>query len=238
MSTNTSADRLRRHLDEYVTSASQAHERLPAERELAAQFDVSRETVRRALDRLERAGRVYRIQGSGTFVSEPRVSKSLELTSFSEDMRDRGMVPGSAELRITRASAGEACFALDLSPHEPVVRIHRVRTADGIPMAVENIVIPAALVPDDFDLTPEGSLYAVMQQHSVLQVDRAEQRIQAVIVDEESAVALGVPVFSPGLRVERTVFDLRGRPVEHAVSLYRGDRYDYSMMIYRRPVEG
>ncbi len=81
-------------------------DRLPSERDLATEFDVSRLTVRRALDRLEHDGLVYRVQGAGTFVAAPRIAKSVELTSFSEDMRARGLEPGSSVLVTETIPAG------------------------------------------------------------------------------------------------------------------------------------
>ncbi len=90
---HSKSERLRQHLVEVIGRGLEPHSRLPTERDLATEFDVSRLTVRRALDRLEHDGLVYRVQGAGTFVAAPRIAKSVELTSFSEDMRARGLEP-------------------------------------------------------------------------------------------------------------------------------------------------
>src|ERR1700748_644412 len=90
----TKSELLRRHLLELIDESLSPHDKLPTERDLADEFSLSRLTVRQVLARLAAEGWVYREQGSGTFVSEPRIAKSLELTSFSEDMRARGLRPG------------------------------------------------------------------------------------------------------------------------------------------------
>src|ERR1700761_3259500 len=116
---------------------------LPTERELASTYEVSRATVRQALAALEQSGTVYRVQGAGTFVAGPHVSKSLSLTSFSEDMRLRGLRPSSLVLAADEVPA-DAPIAADLQI--PVaasgVRLVRVRLADESPMCLGNAFPP------------------------------------------------------------------------------------------------
>jgi GntR family transcriptional regulator len=136
------ADRVRGHVLRLVEDQG-PHGKLPTERELAEELAVSRLTVRRVLDGLEYEHRVYRIQGAGTFVSEPHISKSLELTSFSEDIPSRGMTPGSPVVKVEETSAGARWGqALSLSPADKVFHIARVRTADGQPMCLEDAISP------------------------------------------------------------------------------------------------
>jgi GntR family transcriptional regulator len=233
-SANARTALLRSHLLALVDGELAPHDKLPTERGLAEEFSVSRLTVRRALDRLERDGRVYRIQGSGTFVKEPRVTKSVELTSFSEDMRARGMVPGSQVLTSERGPAGDANgWALGLSPQDPVWHLRRLRTADGLPMCLENLVIPAHLIPAGFEIDASKSLYAELGTRVTFRPDHAKQTIRATVLDEEAAELLGVAPFSAALEVERTVLDPRGVAIELTQSLYRADRYSYELQISR-----
>lgn len=231
------SEQLRQHLVDLLLGGLAPHERLPTERSLAEEFSVSRLTVRRVLDQLEREGRVYRVQGSGTFASEPRIHKSVELTSFSEDMRSRGLRPGSLEVGSERIPAGaDIGYALQISPSSQVLHIRRVRTADDEPMCLEHCYLPGELVPDD--LGPEelhGSLYEALSARYGLTLHRAEQTIKATVLDPDDAQALGAPPFSPAFLVQRTGFDARGRAIERADSLYRGDRYSYQLTIYRDP---
>ncbi|MEV1176004.1 GntR family transcriptional regulator [Nonomuraea sp. NPDC049784] len=228
------SEQLRRHLEGLLVGELAPHERLPTERSLAEEFSVSRLTVRRVLDQLEREGRVYRVQGSGTFVSEPRIRKSVELTSFSEDMRSRGLRPGSLEVGCERIPAGaDIGYALQISPSSEVLHIRRVRTADDEPICLEHSYLPVELVPDDLGPELHGSLYEVLSARYGLTLHRAEQAIKATVLDPDDARALHAPPFSPAFLVQRTGFDIRGRAIERADSLYRGDRYSYQLTIYR-----
>lgn len=208
---------------------------LPSERELAASYGVSRMTARQAIEELVDEGYVYRVQGAGTFVHRPAISKSLTLTSFSEDMRARGMRPGSRILRVEERPAGPAAGRdLLLSPVEPVVSASRVRLADGTPMCLERVELPARLVPG---ITPEdfeGSLYALLAARYRIRVVRADQGIRATVLHPEEADLLGVPPLSPALLVRRVTADRGGRPVERAQSLYRADRYDFQVSVERK----
>lgn len=228
---------LRRHLLEMLNAGMVPHDKLATERDLAGAFSVSRLTVRRVLDRLEREGRVYRIQGAGTFVNEPRIAKSVELTSFSEDMRSRGLVPGSLFVEIERIPAGaEVGYALGISPAASVVHIRRVRTADAEPMCLENCYLPGHLLPEDLVLGPQDSLYAQLTQSYNVHLTRADQTIRVTVLDPADAEALHVPPFSPAFQVERIGYDSRGKAIERAESLYRGDRYSYELTILREAI--
>src|SRR5690349_5588499 len=115
----------------------QVGEAIPSERRLSGELGISRLTVRAALDDLVRDGYLERRQGSGTFVSEPKIAQQLTLTSFSEDMRRRGMVAGSRALELKAVHAGALLGrALAVSPDARVLRIQRLRLADSEPMAI------------------------------------------------------------------------------------------------------
>jgi GntR family transcriptional regulator len=230
---------VRQHLLDLIEDGLGPHEKLPTERQLADLLGVSRLTVRRALDDLTAQNRVYRIQGSGTFVRPSRIAKSIELTSFSQDMRSRGLVPGSVAIEIWEEPAGAPLAAvLELSPGTPVVSVRRVRTADGVRMCLEQLQLPATLVAGltSEDLT--GSLYEVLAERYGVVIDHADQSIRATVLDPDDAARLGVPAYSPAFEVKRLAVDTRGRPVERAVSLYRGDKYSYDFTVQVSPAGG
>src|SRR6478672_621334 len=110
-------------------------EPIPSERQLSADLGVSRLTVRAALDELVREGYLVRRRGSGTFVSKPKIAQELTMTSFTDDIRRRGMSPGSRTLELNVVAAGARLGRLlHVSPSEPVVVAKRLRLADDEPM--------------------------------------------------------------------------------------------------------
>lgn len=226
---------LRRALLEQIARMPE-HAPLPTERQIAAQHGVSRNTVRLALDALEAEGRVYRVQGAGTFVANQVVSKSLALTSFSEDMLARGMRPTSRVLAADVIPAGERLGAsLRLAPTDEVVRISRLRLADDAPMCLENVHLPASRVPGLLEADLSGSLYRLLSERYQVEIHRAEQVVRAVDLDETRALLLGVPVGGAGLHVERVGLDQRDRPVEATTTTYRADRYEVRFTVRRMP---
>jgi GntR family transcriptional regulator len=198
---------------------------LPPERDIASELGVSRITVRKALDALAEEGLVRRRHGAGTFVAA-RVEKSFSmLTSFSEDMESRGRTPRSAWLRrLAGAVTPEEAMVLGLSPGSPVLRFHRIRYADDIPMALEYSSIPSQYLPSEKAV--EASLYAALEKTGSRPV-RALQRLRAVLFTNEQAELLGLEAGAPGLLIERRGFLRDGQAVEFTRSYYRGDSYDF-----------
>lgn len=209
---------------------------LPSERVLAERFQVARMTVRTEIDRLVRAGFVTRRHGQGTFVAEPKLVQSDVLISFSQDMRTRGLTPGSRLLSIGVEPALEAESKLLALPADaPIVRIVRVRTADNTPFAVERASLPSERFPglEDADLDGGTSLYQLLERRYDARPHTAEQRVSAVLPDPGDASLLGVPATQPCFRIERVSRDADGEIFEFGQSLYRGDRYDVVMHIVR-----
>jgi GntR family transcriptional regulator len=200
---------------------------IPSERQLGADLGVSRLTVRAALDELVREGYLVRRRGAGTFVAEPKVAKGMDVSSFSDDMRARGLTPGSRTLDLAVAPAGARMGRLlHVSPSEPVVSVKRLRLAEGEPMAIELLHARASLVP--------GLTAADLEQHSFydLLADRYDisivggtQTVEPTVTNEEESAALGVPLHSPALLFERVTRAASGDVVEFTSSTYRGDRY-------------
>lgn len=202
---------------------------IPSERELMATYDVSRATVRKAIETLIAEGLLVRIHGKGTFVARPRVESHLHLASFSQDMRRRGLAPSTRLLEIGRERPpADAAGSLHLGPSEDAWRIDRVRLADGQPMALEQGWYVASALPDldRRDLT--GSLYQIFADDYGLAIDRASQTLWGESADGVIARRLEAPVHTP-LLVFRRVSSAGGRPLEHVVSRYRGDRYQVHM---------
>jgi len=198
---------------------------LPAERDLATDFDVSRITVRKALDGLVAEGLLVRRQGSGNFVST-RVEKNFsKLTSFSEDMRARGRTPRSVWLKRAAGTVNpEEALALRRSPGTPVYRFARIRYADDAPMAIEYATVVATALPSLESV--DTSLYEALERVGQ-RPTRALQRLRAVLLTEEQAELLKAKPGDAGLLVERLGSLRDGPAIEFSQSYYRGDVYDF-----------
>lgn len=207
---------------------------LPTERELAERYVVSRATVRHALDSLARDGLVHRVQGAGTFVASPRISKTLRLTSFSEDMVERGLQPSSRAVSVERVRASSSISErLGVPWESKVIRITRTRLADGDPMCLETVHLPEMRVPGLLSHDLSDSLYDLLNQKYGLDIIRAEQIVEACVLDYKQAGLLGSSEGAVGLRVHRVGIDNKGVPVEVTTSIYRGERYDLRFAVYR-----
>ncbi|HVJ34379.1 MAG TPA: GntR family transcriptional regulator [Terriglobia bacterium] len=229
--------RLQHMIREAVTSGILHElEALPGEREMAEMLGISRVTVRKALADLVSEGVLVQRRGSGTFVSQQRgrIEQPLSrLTSFTQDMRSRGLSAESQWLeRSIALPTPQEAMVLGLSPGAEVCRLHRLRRADGVPMAIELAVVPRQFLPD-----PEivgASLYAALDELGARPI-RALQRLHAISLPEYEAGLLQVPVGSATLFIERVSYLPDGRTVEFTQSHYRGDTYDFVAELYVMP---
>jgi GntR family transcriptional regulator len=202
-------------------------EAIPAERQLGIDLGVSRLTVRAALDELVREGYLVRRRGAGTFVAEPKVAKGIDITSFSDDMRARGLTPESRTLDLHVEMAGARLGRiLHVSPSEEILSVKRLRLADGDPMAIELLHTRASLVPGltGRDLE-ENSFYDLLASRYGISIVGGTQTIEPTVTNEEESASLGVPLHSPALLFERLTRSSTGDLVEFTSSTYRGDRY-------------
>ncbi|MGE0131104.1 MAG: GntR family transcriptional regulator [Blastocatellales bacterium] len=204
------------------------NDRLPAEDELAAQYGVSKATVRQALNELAVAGVLRREQGRGTFIAEPKLTQGPRaLTSFSDDMRKRGLSPTSKSLKqdVVKAEA-DVAEKLQIAEGSRVVRIKRLRLADDQPMSIQTAYLPLELAPELAEENfVEASLYEVLERKYGLRPVRAQETHFAVLPEPGEARLLKVETNSPALAAERVAYLASGRPLELVYSITRGDRY-------------
>ena len=217
---------LTRILQDVIETDLGLDELLPSEREISERFGIARMTVRQAVDQLVAEGRVYKVPGKGTFVARPRLVMPLTLTSFTADMRARGMRPGAVELSRREIPAdAELSRLLDVELAEPVHVLERLRLADDEPIAVERSHLVARRTPGLFDEPlADTSLYALLEQRYGLVIDGGEQTIAAGLAASSDAPVLRIRPGAEVLRFERRSF-AGGAPLEYATSTYRGDRY-------------
>ena len=213
---------IRNAIEELVMQPGTA---LPSEREMSDVLNVSRTSIRKAMDRLVEEGLLIRRQGARTEIARRFEKPLASLTSFSEDMRSRGLSPGMIWIgRESAVASPNEIMALNLSIGATVSRLKRVRTGDGRPMAIEHASIPSLFLPDPNMVT--GSLYDVLNE-SGHRPARALQRLRAAVASEEDARLLDLEPGAALLLAERRCFDLNGTPVEFTQTRYCGERYDF-----------
>lgn len=203
--------------------------RLPSERDLAETFGVSRMTARQALQLLTQDGFLNTRVGKGTFVQRPHFDQELrDLTSFTDDMKRAGARPTS---RVVLAATGPAdsdiAAHLDIDLGSEVIRLHRVRMADGEIIALERACLLHALCPgilDSHDFARQ-SLYSVLKEKYGVRLVWASEVITARMPDKDERDALEMPAGVPVLSMKRVTYNDHDEPVEYVRSCYHSERY-------------
>jgi GntR family transcriptional regulator len=210
---------------------------IPSERQLSQDLGVSRLTVRAALDDLVREGQLVRRRGAGTFVSEPKIAQELTMSSFTDEIRARGMTPGSKTLDLRVVPAGARLGRiLHVSPSERIVVAKRLRLADRDPLAIETLHVRESLIPDLSAKDLEnGSFYALLRDRYGIAIVGGQQTIEPTVTNEEESGALGVPLHSPAFLFERLTRS-ETEVIEFVSSIYRGDRYRLVTELSVRPM--
>ena len=204
-------------------------EMIPAEPELIDQFGVSRTTVRQVLDSLVKEGLIYRQQGRGSFVAEPTLEQGLmRIVSFTEDMRQRGLEPGTQMIAAGLIPAtDEIAEQLRVNPREELVRLERLRLANGEPMSIEDAYLVHRLcrgILEHYDFS-RSPLREALEADYGLRLISARQVIRAVVASQAQAKMLSIPQKSPLLYIERVSFSQQNEPTEYLRIYYRADRY-------------
>lgn len=224
--------------EELIASGEwQAGERLPPERRLCREFDVSRSTLRQALAELEERGLITRRQGRGTFVSHPWVQLPIAgVFSIRAAMEARGIVMKTRVIGVEIVEASRQ-MASDLGclPGDPVVHIERLRSADGEPMVLDGAHLRAESFPglEDADLE-RRSLYDILRDDHGCMVAAATETLEPVILTPREGQLLGVGHPTPALLTRRVTTDTSGATVAIEQALLRGDRSRY---LYTRTVD-
>ncbi|MDF7637644.1 GntR family transcriptional regulator [Leuconostocaceae bacterium ESL0958] len=207
------------------------NKRLPAERELAESFHVSRMTLRQAIQTLVDEGILERRVGSGTYVAEKKVSeRALGVTSFTELMKKAGREAQTVTVsyKITSPSVSEMEH-LQLQPEDEVLVMERLRLGDEEPILLEQTTLPVKLVNDFTRSDLTESLYATLIAAGI-QPGRAEQRVTATLATERQAAFLQIKRGDPVLSVRQLSYDQEDRPFEYVRSFYAGERFEFELI--------
>jgi len=208
---------------------------IPPEREICETQGISRMTVNKAIMALVNEGVLYREQGKGTFVANPKVNQSLsKLRSFTEEMLEKGLKPKTKILsfqikKATKQNIQE--LKMDES-EEFLIEIIRLRLADDEPVALETVLIPKNLCKTMTRGMIEGqSLYSVLQNEYDYSLDMAKQTIEPVHLSEYEADFLNQSSGALALIFRRTTYLQDGTPIEHTKAIYRSDKYKYEVIL-------
>jgi GntR family transcriptional regulator len=228
------------HIAGWIRSGSLGvGDRLPTERQLAADLGVSRMTVRQALSVLTEQGLINSQHGIGNFVTRPRLEQPVDiLIGFSDNMLRKGIKPG-AQLLDLKTTHADPLLAneLQIPPSDLVFAIRRLRLADNMPMALEYSYFPARYFPglEQYDLE-QRSIYAILAEEYGVTLAGAFQMLEPVAALPYQARLLQIPISAPLMLITRTSSDNRQRIVEFAKDLYRGDCFRF-VSYSRSPVE-
>ncbi|MCL8023768.1 GntR family transcriptional regulator [Nocardioides sp. BSK12Z-4] len=222
------------HLEQVITSGQIPPGTLfTSEIELGERLGVSRPTMRRAMQQLVDKGLVVRRRGIGTRVVRPKVKRPMELTSLFDDLKSGGQSPTTQVLALEEIDSDEALAAkLEVKPGEPVVRVVRLRSAAGRPIAKMTNYLPTGLVDFDAETLEEQGLYALLRARGV-QMHMATQVVGARQATASESRLLDEPRGSALLTMERTTYDDHGTVVEYGSHVYAASRYTFETSLMR-----
>lgn len=202
-------------------------DKISSENDLQNLYDISRNTVQKALEELVQEGILERKQGKGTFVSKPKFEQSLtSFYSFSKVMESQGMNPKDIILNIeTRLADRKVAAKLQIDPSDEVIALKRLRQADGEPIILETSYLSKHTIPEisqeDIEQT---SLYDILEEKYGIFVVKAKETFEPVLVRDDEREYLNIEKGSPCLLLDRVAYDTKGKPVEFCRSIIRGDR--------------
>lgn len=210
---------------------------IPSERQLEQMYNISRTTIREAIDHLVRQGFLYREHGRGTFVSPQKLQKGLmELTSFSEDLIKRGIMPGQVILELSwMVPAAKVLQKLELAAGTEVLCVRRIRLGDSTPIGLQTsyLALNKTQMITREELESSGSLYRLLAEKFGIIPSEADETLEVALATPEEAAMLEVDPGAPLLLNERVLFSQNRTPVEYVKILYRGDRYRYYVRLSR-----
>jgi len=208
--------------------------RLPSEREICEEFNVSRTTVREMLRQLKTEGLIKVLAGRGAFVIPPHreISVQVSLEGFSSDLITAGKKPSSKILKLELITHPDEKLKeqLNLGPDDELVKLERLRMDNGVPLAIHCVWLNHRLCPQilNFNLT-QTSLFMLLREHYHLKIRKASENIFASLANGQERKHLVLPNPSAVLHAERKVFLDTGEIIEYSYTTYCGDYYHLLM---------
>jgi len=208
------------------------NEAIASERNISLQYEVSRMTVRQAINQLVFDGYLYRKKGSGTFVSEKvRGNFAKGVIGFEAEMERRGYKTDNQKVLFEKALPSESVAkSLEIESYEGIYRIERVRYADGQPMAFEQSYRAVRISPDLSEDDLKGSLLTELESAGY-EIGYADQSIHAVIATEDQAAMLGISPQEALLLVRLKIHSAQGQVLQYSKLYFRADRYSVKQVL-------
>ncbi|WP_138431495.1 GntR family transcriptional regulator [Fodinibius saliphilus] len=214
------------------------NEKLPSENELSEKFDVSRVTVRRALQTLENDQLIYRCQGLGSFVTDQRTHQSFSiLNDFTEELAGSGLTPSSKLISFEQEDVSDQkdlLSYLGIQNKEIAVKIERVRLGDGSPVAFDITWMPIfyGQLIESYDLE-QTTIFSILENEFDIPIERGCYRIEATIANKSLAKHLQVETQTPLLQINRISYTIGDKPVYFQKRFYRNDKIVFELMAER-----
>lgn len=228
---------LKEHLLEYIKD-SDIGTVLPPEMELCSLFDISRPTVRQAINELVVEGYLERQKGRGTFVSRPKINRDFlfALESFNDEMQQKGIKPATRVLEFETVPAEErVAEKLNVPPGSGVVKLRRLRSANGEPVLIVLTYLPAGRFPGLLAKDLErNSLYTTLAEDYNAPVERTVRTLEPRLAGEYEAELLRIKKGAPVQYIETVAYLADGTPAEFSAGTYRGDRNKFTFELRRR----
>ena len=205
---------------------------IPSERDLGENLGISRMTVRQALNQLVSEGVLYREKGKGTYVSKSKIVQR-NIMSFSETVRKKGLVPSTNVLEFARITdRSDINEMLDLNVNEGLYFFKRLRLANDLPIAIEEVFIPEKYCPNLEKHDLKSSLYELLKDEYSLSVNYMDSSVEAAKASKEEKRLLGLADSIPVLRISSLSYNDTGMKLLHQKDVYRSDDYNYTVRIF------
>ncbi|NLN50309.1 MAG: GntR family transcriptional regulator [Acholeplasmataceae bacterium] len=208
---------------------------IPSENQLTEIYNVSRMTVRQALNNLVNDGYLYKHKGRGTFVAPRKIEKSIQgVRGFTEEMEGLGKVVSSKVVKfLVLEPSEEIREKLFLKEDEKAIYVERIRYGDKMPILFETLYIPQNLFKDLTAADMEESFYTYIEKEKGYRVSHCVQSIEAQMPKSKHAEMLKINKNMPVLKIIRNTFLNNGRPFEYVISIYRSDQYRFVQYAFK-----
>lgn len=211
-------------------------DKMPTEEEICSLFNISRITVRRALDGLMQNGYIYKQQGKGSFVTTKKTDFQLDhLKGFTEEMRMLGKEATNQIITLTIITPSEkVAEILKIDVSQKIYHLVRLRCVDGCPIAIERVHLPFYRFPTLNSMDLSRSLYDILNLQFGCESYKGVQTIRAGLASEEEAKLLDILYGTAVLHIDRTTYEQNGTVFEYVESTYRGDQYQFNVTLYKK----